>query len=60
MKGTIKKIANGDLPTGPDKYYGGDGLPDRLMLFKSFCCWGSRKGILVLFKNLANNLCFLK
>ena len=28
MKGTIKKIANGDLPTGPDKYYGGDGLPD--------------------------------
>ena len=28
MKGTIKKIANGNLPTGPDKYYGGDGLPD--------------------------------
>ena len=28
MKETIKKIANGDLPTGPDKYYGGDGLPD--------------------------------
>ena len=28
MKETIKKIANGNLPTGPDKYYGGDGLPD--------------------------------
>tara|TARA_S200000501_G_scaffold60659_1_gene51170 strand:+ start:45 stop:326 length:282 start_codon:yes stop_codon:yes gene_type:complete len=28
MKGTIKKIVNEGLPTGPDKYYGGDGLPD--------------------------------
>ena len=24
----IKKAVNGYLPTGPDKYYGGDGLPD--------------------------------
>ena len=24
----IKKVINGDIPTGPDKYYGGDGLPD--------------------------------
>ena len=27
-KETIKKVINGDLPVGPDKYYGGDGLPD--------------------------------
>ena len=27
-KETLKKVANGDVPTGPDKYYGGDGLPD--------------------------------
>ena len=27
-KETLKKVINGDVPTGPDKYYGGDGLPD--------------------------------
>ena len=24
----IKKIINGDIPTGPDRIHGGDGLPD--------------------------------
>ena len=24
----LKKVINGDVPVGPDKYYGGDGLPD--------------------------------
>ena len=24
----IKKIINGDIPTGPDSLHGGDGLPD--------------------------------
>jgi len=28
MKKTIKKIVNGDIPTGPDVVSGGDGLPD--------------------------------
>ena len=27
-KETLKKVMNGDVPVGPDKYYGGDGLPD--------------------------------
>jgi len=27
-KETLRKVINGDVPTGPDKYYGGDGLPD--------------------------------
>ena len=27
-KETLKKVINGDVPVGPDKYYGGDGLPD--------------------------------
>ena len=24
----VKKIINGDIPTGPDSLHGGDGLPD--------------------------------
>jgi len=36
----IKKAVNGNLPTGPDKYYGGDGLPDWMQFTISLLQFG--------------------
>ena len=39
-KETIKKVINGDLPVVPDKYYGGDGLPDWMQYTISLLLFG--------------------
>ena len=39
-KETLKKVINGDVPVGPDKYYGGDGLPDWMQFTISLLLFG--------------------
>ena len=39
-KETLKKVMNGDVPVGPDKYYGGDGLPDWMQFTISLLLFG--------------------
>ena len=37
---TLKRVVNGDLPVGPDKYYGGDRLPDWMQFVISLLLFG--------------------